>query len=464
MPHNPNPFDFVPFAQEPKLLRPEDFDKMGKKISGYLDVRIHALTPIHVVGTYERGQGESHSAMYRQDGSPMIPAASIRGMLRAFMEALTSGWISQATETYPKIYGSRHLGFSLFDDYVDDKNRHVPPAVGAEFRPTRRPDGQVDLATYLFGIVTEPRRGDEPPLTMKSKVWIEDALVPEEALVTGKYWTPDIDSDAFMGGPKPSRSNWWYFYPHQIWLRKTEGHELAEFVGEKLRGRKFYFHQPPEGTMRFYDKNGAWPYSRKRPFHRVWLESMERGTSTHPFRIYFDGVPIYLAALFVLMLMPGPTIRHKIGFGKAYGYGSMALEVLDVFMRYDIPGSLPAELQPFNLILKGWDRELLDRYHLSWFIDWRALTWLARILGWQEDRSLLCTYPPFARHGFMQPVTWEDLKTLAPRDIVVRSPMTVTSREARKIAEALFEIKKPIHFRYYQEQANGWEIIKARKP
>ncbi len=119
MPHNPNPFDFVPFAREPKLLRPEDFDRMGRKISGYLDVTITALTPVHVVGTYQRGDGESQSRMYRQDGSPMIPAATIRGMLRAFIEALTSGWVSSATETYPKTYGQRHLVHCGVNNTID---------------------------------------------------------------------------------------------------------------------------------------------------------------------------------------------------------------------------------------------------------------------------------------------------------------------------------------------------------
>jgi len=461
MSHHPNPFDFVPFAQEPKLLRSDQFDRMGKKISGYLELTLTALTPVHVVGAYQRGDGESHSAMYRQDGVAMIPAASIRGMLRAFIEALTSGWVSQATETYPRQFRHRHLGFSLFETYVDEKGRETDPAVNPAFKPTHYPDGRMDLATYLFGIVTEPE-GEEQPLTRRSKIWVEDAEIPEEALVTKTYWAPDIDADAFMGGPKPSRSNWWYFQPHEIWRRRTRGHELAEFVGQKLRGRKFYYHQDPAGPMRYYDVNGSWPYSIKRPFHRVWLEAMEAGQTTKSFRIYLEGVPLYLAALLVLVLEPGPTIRHKLGYGKAYGYGSVAFNVANVHMRYDAPGNLPATLQDFKLKLSGWDQSLLDKYHLSWFIDWTALNRLARILGWPGSETLLFTYPPFTKGYFMQPVTWEDLRDRAPRNIAVRSPMRVSPREARDIAKALFELKKPIHFRYYQEQSTGWDIIKAR--
>ena len=463
MSHNPNPFDFVPFAREPKLLRPDQFDQMGQKVSGYFEVTLRTLTPVHVMGALKRDDGESHSAMYRQDGAVMIPASSIRGMLRAFLEAITSGWVSQATETYPRKYDVRHLGFSLFEEYVDERGRRTPPAVGEAFKPAHRTDGRMDLASYLFGVVTEPK-GDEPPLTQRSKVWVEDAEIPEEALVAGRYWVPDIDSDAFMGGAKPSRSNWWYFKPHAIWRRTTRGHELAEFVGQRFWGRKFYYHQSPEKTMAFYGPNGSWPYSRRRPFHRVWLETIKPDAVSRPFRVYLDGVPMYLAALFSLAIAPGPHIRHKIGYGKAYGYGSIALEIQDIRMRFEEPGQLPEPLQPFKLQLPGWDEALLKKYHLDWFVDWQALRWLARILGWPGADSLLFTYPPFSQRYFMQPVRWDDLKRLAPAGIAVRSGMTVTDKEARSIARALFPIKKPIHFRYYQEQAEGWKIIKARKP
>jgi hypothetical protein len=32
------------------------------------------------------------------------------------------------------------------------------------------------------------------------------------------------------------------------------------------------------------------------------------------------------------------------------------------------------------------------------------------------------------------------------------------------IVENLFETKKPIHFRYYQSQAEGWSTIVKRRP
>ena len=102
MPHYPNPFDFVPFPSAPILRTEEQFDALGEKFSGYLELEIKALTPVHVVGRVEGGAAEHKSFFFRQDGLPCIPASSIRGCLRAFTEALTAGWVSQANPEYPK--------------------------------------------------------------------------------------------------------------------------------------------------------------------------------------------------------------------------------------------------------------------------------------------------------------------------------------------------------------------------
>jgi len=58
MPHYPNPFDFVPFPPMPILNTEKQFDALGKKLSGYLELEIKALTPVHVVGRVKGSQAE----------------------------------------------------------------------------------------------------------------------------------------------------------------------------------------------------------------------------------------------------------------------------------------------------------------------------------------------------------------------------------------------------------------------
>ena len=461
--YNPNPFDFVPLPSEPWLYEREYLDKMGAKVSGYLEVDMKTLTPVHIVGSLQRSHGKARSAMVQQDGTYMIPAASIRGMLRAFIEALTGGWLSQVNETYAKDYRKRHVGFNLFEKYRDRNGRISPPAVNPAFCPPRRPSDLLDIASYLFGIVTEPEEKDAEPLVLKSRVWVEDALIDANDLVQNQYWVPDIASEeAFMGGAHPSASNWWYFEPAEIWKRSVHHLELAEFVGRKLRGRKFYYHQNPVGTMRYYAPGGEWAYPDG--FQRVWLEAMEAGTTTQTFRIYVDRIPMKLVALLELALTPGKTIRHKLGYGKAYGYGSVAFSVKRSHLRTVMRGTLPNSLDVYQFKLNDWNKKLVTDLHLDDLIDKNALKWLARVLGWEDNSPLLFTYPRYASGEFKTPVKWRDFQNKVSKVMKVTGSVSVNAKQAWRVAEALFDIKKPIHFRYYQEHGKGWDIIANRKP
>ncbi|GAJ16014.1 unnamed protein product, partial [marine sediment metagenome] len=53
--HYPNPFEFVPFAQESPMLKSTDeWLKIDEKlVTGYLNYQITALTPIHIAGQQE---------------------------------------------------------------------------------------------------------------------------------------------------------------------------------------------------------------------------------------------------------------------------------------------------------------------------------------------------------------------------------------------------------------------------
>jgi len=469
--HNPNPFDFVPFADGPTLRTRQHFDNLGGRWSGYLEVKLAALTPIHVVGTLRQDQASGQSKMVRQDERACIPAATMRGCLRAFVEALTSGWVSQATLEYPKRTNERHIGFSTFETFPNNgrRNKRIsPPAVHPAFKPAYSDDEQMDVASYLFGIVTEAVKGQdmaEAVLTRKGRVWIEEGFIADEHLTDNRYWIPDIAGDAFMGGAKPSASNWWYLKPDDIWQRKTHGHQLAEFVGAEFWGRKFYYHQDPTRCVAYYDIDGGkWHYAPERGFRKVMLECMEANTASEAFRLYVDRLPTSLLHLLLLALIPGRNMRHKLGYGKAYGYGSIEFSIVGVNLRNEDGGSrVPSPLVDESAMVDGWIADAFDDGKLAeakvaGLIDKGALNWLARILGWQESEKLLFTYPPFATGDFMQPVQLSALNAKVP------SIGGTSNLSPMGIAKALFPLKRPIHFRYYQPAAQGWKIIKHRTP
>jgi CRISPR/Cas system CSM-associated protein Csm3 (group 7 of RAMP superfamily) len=474
--HHPNPFDFVPLPAAPKVRKPETFDALGPSVSGYLELSLATLTPLHIVGTQQiaSDRRSADSKFYRQNMDLCIPAASIRGMLRSFIEALTAGWVSQVTPVYEKKPNTRHIGFAAFEKYASrgrTQNRLSPPALKSTFKPSK--SGELDVASYLFGIVVEKEKGesaDHKDLAYKSKVWVEDAYISEET-VEKRYWMPDIDGQAFMGGPKPSASNWWYFQPQEIWRRQTGNHDLAEFVGAEFWGRKFYYHQNPQTCTAYYDGNGGkWRYAPSRPFRKVWLECMKAKTASQPFRIYLDRVPKPLAVLLVRALLPGSTIRHKLGYAKAYGYGSVEFHLSAARLRTNDPATrIPPALSDWTPEVQSWSKapwssDGLTPLGIADLIDWDALDALARVLGWKDIDKLLFTYPPFGKVDFMTPVRFQDLNGKLPSRLSTPPPIRANTGTGRTIAENLFGLKRTIHFRLYQERAQGWNLIAGRKP
>ncbi|MFZ2472317.1 MAG: RAMP superfamily CRISPR-associated protein [Methanothrix sp.] len=481
MPHYPNPFDFVPFTSAPILRTEEQFDALGEKFSGYLELEIRALTPVHVVGRVESGAAEHKSFFFRQSGLPCVPASSIRGCLRAFTEALTAGWVSRANPEYPKKYHGRHVGFRTFENYDPERSsqrRTSPPAVDPAFKPGAISD-ELDVASYLFGTVIEGKQAEQEEQSRKSKVWVEDAYLPLESITFNKdWWAPDIGGEAFMGGAKPSASNWWYFEPSEVWKRNLydkDGYPLdrsgrpqqvAEFIGDHLRGRKFYYHQDPVACVKIYHKDSKyWDYNKK-IFHPVCLECIRQDAVTQPFRLYLDGIPrfLFLLLLRVLHLQPKATMRHKIGYAKAYGYGSIEFVLRSAKLRTASPG-IPKALTLWKKVVAGsWSEDALSHSGLTDLIDQNALAWLARILGWPHN-TLLFVYPRYQKQEFQSAIRYGQFKhELEDRSMAVADKMVVNPKNARDIAEALWGLKRPIDFRLYQERAEGWDTIVQRKP
>lgn len=482
----PNPFDFVPFPEAPILRKEEEFDAIDDKISGYLELKIKALTPIHIVGKVEGDQNK----MYRQYGKPCIPASSIRGCLRAFTEAVTGGWVSKWNPEYEKEFGDapgkgRHIGFKAFEEYKP-KNRENYRTSPAAINPKFKPDlskGKIDVASYLFGLVIEgnddgqehdkdevQEKANNVQEARKGKIWIEDAYFSEKDIAPpDTLWIPDIEGTAFMGGAKPNASNWWYFLPAEIWERKSPAGPVVEFVGEHFRGRKFYYHQDPVKCVRLYDPDGGlWEYSKKKNFRKIKLESVLENKVTDSFRIYLENVPWMLLKLLlmVLFLQPNSTMRHKIGYAKAYGYGSIEFNLESMMIRKEKIGIPDALVERGTLIKQkiaewSWNEQDMNKLGLTGLIDREALAWLARILGWQPYEGILFMYPRFKKGEFQRAIkNWEFVQRTNKSTI----RMKVDLAEASDIAKNLWDLKKPIDFRVYQERSDNWKKIERRMP
>lgn len=497
---NPNPFYFVPFdAAGPKTFDEGRWNDC-ERYSGRLKIELTARTPLHIVGL-QRGDGKKirRSEFYVEDGMPCIPGSSIRGMLRSFVEALTNGWVSQVDEEYKKVDGrydpgdpkkkGRHIGFRAFGDYPDPLKRPgrspSPPAIPPNYRPGSGSIGYRDVASWLFGGVTTRDDGKATD-AYRGHVRVEDARFAATDLED--YSLPDIEGNAFMGGGKPSASSWWYFEPHKVRQRDVGANMFAEFVGIHLRGRKFYFHQDPVNCLKWYDthwkklnvqlvknpKTGA--KEPKEPEYYTYPLKCLKKDGSATFFIFIHDLPKPLLALLCLCLMPGNTIRHKLGYGKPYGLGSIELEITQAMLRKENPEKWPEDrkneknglVKGFSPVATGlsvWDDTHLKMVCVADLVHTPSLEWLARILGWPHQ-NLIFTYPPYAPEYYKQPVRKNiaDAAASAGAAPPGLGPFPPGGKGGGIFAQNIFRSKKTVDLSVYQQKSSGWSTIDSRKP
>jgi len=417
MSHNMNPFDFVPFATEPQLRSIKEWFKVDDTlVSGYLNVKIKALTPVHIVGrqTIENKNKLEKSFFNRRNGKAIIPGSSIRGMLRHFVETACNGWASQMTEEYAKEPNKRKYGFKVIDiesKSEEEQNQNTEKlnlALDDKYAVPANPN-KIDLASFLFGFV--PMKEGK---AFAGRLTIEDAPIQSDQIsFNDKYYIPDLDSDAFMGGAHPSKSSWWYQKAQQIQVVNN----IVEFIGMGYRGRKFYYHQNPAQCIQWYFDCDNWPKDLERELYKVPIECFKPHCLTDTFRIYFEDLPKKLISFILFVLSPGNKIRHHLGYGKAYGYGTVQLIIDDgIFRGYDFDSLEDIPIQSLiNEIYNAlWDETRLKNLSIGEYLHRPSITALSKIMWYEPDSNLLFTYPRF-NDGYK--VTKEVLNNMKSNDI-----------------------------------------------
>ena len=165
-------------------------------------------------------------------------------------------------------------------------------------------------------------------------------------------------------------------------------------------------------------------------------------------KIFFNHIPEKILNLFLSVLQPGGKIRHKIGYGQAFGLGSIDLAIEKVTItdsRQIIPIFQEHHFAP--IVSKGLAGQ-------KEYIDNQALLWITRILSFDsllDDKAYILSYPPYSKGFFQTPV---------PIDMVRRIQKENPGCTTDVIAEKLFPIKKTIDFRVYQEKSLlGYRIL-----
>lgn len=484
--HSPNPFDFVPFADiAPVLKFPEKWLACGPRHSGYLTVKMEALTPLHIVGEQvSHGNQIQKSLFYQRYGQPYIPGTSIRGLLRAFIEAACNCCVSQVSPFYLQEKKQHSIGFRVIKnpelseiekEKIDLNIPHALHVLDSKFLLPKSAEKGIDLASFLFGYIPE-KNVDKNERNNRDNAWkgrvvIEDVLIGNENLsfdVENPYQIPDLNRPAFMGGPHPSASSWWYQHPYKIIKNKS-----IKFIGSGYRGRKFYYHQDPFKCTQSYFNNQKWN-PKTTELYFIKMQCMKKGAFTESFQIFFDDIPEAFLKLLIFALELIPRIRHKLGYGKAYGYGSVKFSVIDGFFHgkvFDDPTQIPFDRLRKEIYegLKNPDEN--KESGINQFLHISSLDTLAKILWYEEPLQYLFMYPYFGQGGFLPSEEKRNqlsqelnsLLTEKQRTLLLENKLEVTPEEGLRIAMGLYQIKPALHFDLYQNRSSFYDKIKEKR-
>jgi len=279
-----NPYDFVRIDwSKPPVRRPYAPHDRLNGWTGRVEGQITAETPFFIQGTAPATGGTGPRRFQTNaQGTPIIPGSSLKGLFRSLVETVAPGcwWLFDGDYEYQQ--GRPTVVYS----------RNLPP----EFRQCRD-SRQLCPACRLFGLV----QGGQ--VLSLGKVSFDDAVCIREVR-HDPIFTPILDA------PKPR---------HRAWY--------LDGASQLVAGRKFYFHQSSIQT------ESRLHFSRENKQLNQHIAPLGAGTAftftAHFANVADDELPPLLYALVLEQEELGHErdLRHKVGYAKPAGLGSIHVQV-----------------------------------------------------------------------------------------------------------------------------------------
>jgi CRISPR/Cas system CSM-associated protein Csm3 (group 7 of RAMP superfamily) len=296
-----NPYDFVriDWNKPPERRTPawhHRFTDQGSQplYSGHLEVDVYAETPLFVGDPRSVSPDPKRPAqsIQNQRGEYIIPGSSLKGMLRCLVETLGNGCLTIFDGQYER--GRVNYWREVPDDFQKCGNTT-----------------QLCISCRTFGMLKERTQG-----VFLGKVNIGDA----HAYADSVYEYDPIYTKPLME-PKPHHTSFYL----------DESKKL-------ISGRKYYFHHSPK--LKPLTETRL-IYMAGRPANR-FIQPLDYGTQFH-FRVDFTSLVEDEFAALLMAIALEKDMRHKIGYGKPLGLGSIrlsptSLTLVDYASRYAQPG------------------------------------------------------------------------------------------------------------------------------
>lgn len=348
-----NPYDFgrIDWNRPPERRSPIWHHRLTSQetehlYAGYLLVDVYAETPLFIADPRSIPSDPSKPAqsMQNQRGEYIIPGSSLKGMVRCLVETLGNGCLT------------------LFDGHYERNRVDYTRAIPKDFQHC---DDNTDLciACRIFGMLKERTRG-----VFLGKVNIGDACTYEGEVP--KY--NPIYTKPLME-PKPHHASFYLDEP-----------------GKHIAGRKYYFHHSPD-LEPLTEKRLI--YMAGKPANR-YIQPLDYDTRFH-FRIDFTNLEADEFGALLLAVTLEEGMRHKIGYAKPLGLGSLQLmpthmTLIDYATRYTQP-------ERGKTFLEGDELWKVINEHIADFSQGSlvpiAMEDLRRIWRWLPDPDVDYYYP-----------------------------------------------------------------------
>jgi len=284
-----NPYDFVRVDWSKPAARRSFTPYLTGKLSGRLQGTITTLTPFFIPA--RRGSGSSPKD-YLKDryGQALIPGSSLKGLFRSLVETIggCSWWFfgdRGTTGAYSEVQHNLPSNFQR------------PGSLEA-----------LDPACRLFGLI-------QGGTLLAGCVGFDDAICCSPVAHDPIY-------TCILSTPKPRHS----------WYRDNQG---------RPAGRKFYFHAQNLQTA------SGWLPSRDTPpakRQNQYIRPIGKD-SVFTFTAHFDNVAPDDFSLLLYAIVLEPSMRHKLGYAKPAGLGSVAvkldwIQIVDRAARYRQSGGI----------------------------------------------------------------------------------------------------------------------------
>lgn len=277
--------------------------------------------------------GNTDRFTINRDGQYIIPATSLKGLFRNITETVANGCF----EKFDGRYNAKIRGRKI------DYTRKLPDA----YKACRQMEA-LCIACRIFGMLN----GDKQHT---GKVSFQDAVC-NHAIQHPPIYT------VILMAPKPYHQA---FYIH----------------GNHIAGRKFYFHHPqhvstPAEITRFNRK----------------IQPLDRGSEFH-FDADFTNLEFDELQALLYSIVLEPTMRHKIGYAKPAGFGSIKIEInsvriIDYSLRYTNPNQSITEYTGQDL--KAYIDDQIHSYTQN---NSSTLSTLRRIWRWDPADTTQYQYP-----------------------------------------------------------------------